>query len=76
MWYRRDRHGSLWLALPFVPNAKEQYPGAPYTNFTMGASFALPVSPHNRWEVEGEPLDSRGQPKAEWQVVGSVLSTM
>jgi len=76
VWYRRDRLGFLWLALPFVPNAKEQYPGAPYLNFSSGASFPLPFSSQLWWEVEGEPLDSRGQPKAERQILGSVLSTM
>ena len=76
LWYRKDRQGSLWLALRFVPGAAEQYPGAPYHNFSSGAAFPLPLHSQHWWEVEGEPLDSRGRPKSERQALGSVLSTM
>jgi len=75
--YRKDRQGSLWLSLRFAPGAAEQHPGSPYLNFTSGASFPLPLTAQSPWwEVDGEPLDSRGRPKAEKQPMGSVLSTM
>ena len=45
-------------------------------NFSAGASFALPLFSQTRWEVEGEPLDSHGEPKLERELVGSILSTM
>ena len=55
------------------PAAVEQYPGAAPPNFTYAASHLLAAG--GGWEVEGEPVDSRGRSRGDAQT-GHVLSTM
>ena len=73
VWYRRDAAGYLWLSLRWQPAAVEQYPGAAPPNFTYAASHLLAAG--GGWEVEGEPVDSRGRSRGDAQT-GHVLSTM
>ena len=64
--------GYLWLSLRFTPSSREQYPGQPYQNFSSGAAFPLPLS-SGRWEVEGEALDSAGEPQTHQGLDSSPL---
>ena len=57
---RMDREGYAWLNLDWVDSSRVQRPGAPFKPF----EHTILYYPHElRWEVEGEPLDSFGQPK-------------